>query len=106
MNTPPRHVPRFLPTLTEVVRPSELSVEGRVPQPDFEKLTQILLMQVEALVQTRVHQELDKLIRAVVAEQADALINRLKVDLHHEVNKMVTDAAGTGVRTELNKINS
>ena len=97
MSTPPRPLPRFLPTLTEVVRPSELPVEGRAPQPDFEALTQILLIQVEALVQTRVHQELDKLIRAVVAEQADALINRLQVDLHHEIKKMVADAAG--VRT-------
>ena len=55
MNTPPRHLPRFLPTLTEVVRPSELSVESKAPKPDAEALTQTLLAQVNGLVQTRVH---------------------------------------------------
>ena len=104
MSTPPRPLPRFLPTLTEVVSPSELSIEGRTPPPDPKKLTQILLIQVDALVQTRIHQELDKLIRAAIAEQADALIDRLKVDLHREIKKMVADAVG--VRSELNKFNS
>ena len=104
MNTPPRHLPRFLPTLTEVVRPSELSVESKAPKPDAEALTQTLLAQVNGLVQTRVHQELDQLIRAVVAEQAQASIDRLKVDLHLEIKKMVADAVAH--QGEANKFNS
>lgn len=104
MSTPPRHLPRFLPTLTEVVRPSELSTEGRAPQSDAEKLTQTLLVQVDALVHARVHQELDKVIRTVVADHAGALIDRLKMDLHHEIKKMVADAIE--VRSESNKFNS
>jgi hypothetical protein len=67
-------------------------------------LTQILLVQVDALVQARVHQELDKVIRAVIAQHKDALIDRLKVDLHQEIKKMVADAVA--VRGESNKFNS
>ncbi len=104
MNTPPRHLPRFLPTLTEVVRPSELSVESKAPKPDAEALTQTLVAQVNVLVQTRVRQELDQLIRAVVAEHAEAAIDRLKVNLHLEIKKMVADAVA--LQGESNKFNS
>lgn len=104
MNTPPRHPPRFLPTLTEVVRASDLSEEIRPSQPDSDALTQTLLVQLQALVETRVQEEIEKLIRSVVAERADAFVAGLKMELHQEVRKMVSDAVG--IRNESNKFNS
>lgn len=104
MNTPPRPFPRFLPTLTQVVKPSELSAEAGPAQPEYELLKQTLMLQVEALVKARVQQELSKLIHTVVAERADAMIDRLKTDLQLEIEKMVDDAVGD--RNKSNKFNS
>lgn len=104
MNTPPRHPPRFLPTLTEVVRPTGLAEEA-VPSPrDSEALIQALLVQVDALVETRVQEKLEKLIRSLVVQRTDALIAGLKMELHREVRKIVSDEVS--VRNESNKFNS
>jgi hypothetical protein len=92
MTTPSRQLPRFLPTLTEVVRPSGGAVEGPPSRPDSEALVQTLMAQVEVLVNSRVRQELDGMIRAVIAERADALGSKLHLELHGEVRKMVSEA--------------
>lgn len=104
MSSPPRHLPRFLPTLTEVVRPSELSMDGQPSRPDPTALTQTLMMQVDALVQARVQQDLEKLIRSVVVERSNAWVAELQVELRREVRKLVAEAIGD--RHEGNKFNS
>lgn len=104
MNTVPRPLPRFLPTLTEVVKPSAPPQATSLVQPDFEALTQTLTRRVDALVQTRVQQELERMIRAVAAEQSVILSDHLKTDLHHEIKRMVADAARDW--NKANKFNS
>ncbi len=104
MNTPPRHSPRFLPTLTEVVRPSELAVEQRPAPLNVEALTQTLLVRVDALLQARVQHEMEKLIRAVAVERADIWVAGIRAQLHQEVKSMVFDAIGT--ENDLNKPSS
>lgn len=104
MSTPSRPLPRFLPTLTEIVKPSALSAEAAPAQPDYELLKQTLMLQVEALVKARVQQELSKLIHAVVVDRSDALIDRLKADLQPEIKKLIDDALGD--RNQSNKFNS
>jgi hypothetical protein len=104
MSTPPRQTPRFLPTLTEVVRPSEL--QGSVPAlpSDSEKLLQDLQLKVDALVKARVAQELEHLVRSVVAESANAWVADLQIRLHDEVRKLLTEAISA--QDELNKFKS
>ncbi len=104
MRTPPRHLPRFLPTLTEVVRPSDL--QGGVPSlpPDSDTLVQTLQVQVDALVKARVAQEFESLIRAVIAEQAISLSSELQIQLREEVRKLVIEALSA--HTDSNKFKS
>jgi hypothetical protein len=104
MNTPPRHLPRFLPTLTEVFQPSEAALEPPPLETDCESLTRALMIRVDTLVQARVQQELEKLIRSAVVEHAQAMVAGLQAELHHEVREMVLDAVS--IKNESNKFNS
>lgn len=104
MDSPPRQLPRFLPTLTEVVRPSEMSAEAPASQPDPEAFVQTLLAQVDVLVKTRVQEELESLIRSVLVEHTQALVPSLQLKLHEEVRKMVLDTLAS--QDEPNKFKS
>ena len=104
MNTPPRQLPRFLPTLTEVVRPSELTVEKPPSPPDSEALVQAVMARVDALIKVRVQQELENMIRSVIDERSVALCSDLKVDLYAEVREIVSDVVAA--QNEENKFKS
>lgn len=104
MNTPLRQMPRFLPTLTEVVRPSELPVEKSPSPSDSEALVQAVMARVDALIKTRVHQELESLVRSVVDERAATLGSELKVELHAEVRELVSEIVAA--QNEENKFKS
>lgn len=104
MNTPPRQLPRFLPTLTEVVRPSELTVEKTASPPDSEALVQAVMARVDGLIKTRIHQELESLIRAVIDERSVALCSELKVELYAGVREIVSDVVAA--QNEANKFKS
>lgn len=104
MNTPPRQLPRFLPTLTEVVRPSELMVEKHPSPHDSEALVQAVMARVDALIKTRVHQELENLIRSVIDERSVTLCSDLKVELNAEIREIVSDVVAA--QNEENKFKS
>lgn len=104
MSTPPRHLPRFLPTLTEVVRPSDLQGLGPSLPPDSDALVQTLQVQVNALVKERVAREFEILIRSVVAEKVNSLSSELQTQLREEVRKLVIEALSA--HTDSNKFKS
>jgi hypothetical protein len=104
MNTHPRQLPRFLPTLTEVVRPSELTVEKTSSPPDSEALVQAVMARLDALIKTRVHQELESLVRSVIDERSATLGSDLKVELYAEVRELVSEVVAT--QNEENKFKS
>lgn len=93
MNTPPRNLPRFLPTLTEVV-------ERRVPVPraevsassDLEDTVWFVMQRVDMVIERRVREETEAMLRTVVNEQIHTLTLRLRQELEGVVRQAVSDA--------------
>jgi hypothetical protein len=98
MNAAFRAPPDDVPTLTEVVRPSELVVSLDVPTPpsesaiDEERLRQQILDEVEAkadaLLEARLRAHLSPLLEQLLA----GLIRELRAELVSGLAEMVRDA--------------
>ena len=91
MNTPPRNLPRFLPTLTEVVDPADLFAEKSTAVPTLE--APILAVsqsrgEVEDALTPRVH----ALVNSLVAEKIHALSANLRAELAVMVKQAVHEA--------------
>ncbi len=84
---------RFLPTLTEVVQPDELEqhsgaeVPSDLPMPPDK--VQMALFRLDRVIEQRVRQELDALVKTVLAEHVDLMQQRL----HEEFQSLVREAA-------------
>lgn len=89
MSTTPRDLPRFLPTLTEVVQPPGLARASAVPTPDFEEVVQSVMQGVNL---THLREETDTLVRTLVAEQLQILRLRLRQELEAAVRQAVSEA--------------
>ena len=92
MSAPPRNLPRFLPTLTEVVRPSGLSKALAPPTPDPEEIVQLVMLRVGLATDRRICEETEALVRALVTEQTKGLGERLRQELESRVRQAVADA--------------
>ena len=92
MSAPPRNLPRFLPTLTEVVQPSGLSRALAPPTPDPEEIVQLVMLRVALATDRRIREETEALVRALVTEQTKGLGERLRQELESRVRQAVTDA--------------
>lgn len=103
MSTPPRNLPRFLPTLTEVVQPSGLSGASASAAPDMEEIVQSVMQRVALATERRLREETEAMVRALVNEQVQALSERLRQELESVVRQAVADALRLG--TDLHKIN-
>ena len=103
MSAPPRNLPRFLPTLTEVVQPSGLSRALAPPTPDPEEIVQLVMLRVGLATDRRIREETEALIRALVTEQTKGLGECLRQELELRVRQAVTDALTPSV--DKHKIN-
>lgn len=92
MNTAPRNLPRFLPTLSEVVHPSALTVAQRSVVSESEILSQTVLQQVELTLESRLFAETKAMVNSVVAEQMQILRANLRQELEVLVQRAVVDA--------------
>ncbi len=92
MNNVPRPPPRFVPTLTEVVDPASLSRLAPSPQPDVQAVINLVQSQVQPIFERRLQEELDRLIRTMVAKQWSDLSVRLQDELDMFVRQAVVDA--------------
>jgi hypothetical protein len=92
MSTTPRNLPRFLPTLTEVVHPDEL-VRMAVPAMSGLEETVLSVMQrVDLVIERRLREETDAILRNVVTEQLQSLSTRLRQELEIVVRQAVSEA--------------
>jgi hypothetical protein len=106
MNTPPKNLPRFLPTLTEVVRPGEAvaSEEGTVlPQqtaasrmPAAEELVERVMQRLAPTLETK--------LRAVVTSLVQEQISALEPYLWQEVDQALRQTVATAVAQELDAL--
>jgi hypothetical protein len=101
MNQPPRNLPRFLPTLTEVVDPSILAAPTvpTVPMaptvlatPDLEDAVWFVMQRVDMLIERRVREETDAMLNTLVTQQLQSLGERLRLELEGVVRLAVADA--------------
>ena len=92
MNHPPRNLPRFLPTLTEVVDPSTLAAPTVPATPHLEDAVWFVMQRVDMLIERRVREETDAMLSTLVAQQLQSLGERLRRELEGVVRLAVADA--------------
>ncbi len=92
MSTTPRNSPRFLPTLTEVVKPKS-PVKAPVPAtPELEDTVWFVMQRVDMVLERRIREEAAAMLRTVVNEQVLTLTVRLRQELEEVVRQAVSDA--------------
>lgn len=92
MTLAPRNLPRFLPTLTEVVQPSASSRTAVAATPDLEDTVWFVMQRVDLVLDRRIAEEADGELRRVVAEQVQAMTTRLRDELEITVRQAVSEA--------------
>lgn len=91
MNSSPRNLPRFLPTLTEVVAAPTASLPKASTAPDLEGIVQSVMQRVDLVIERRLAQEVDAMFHALVAEQLPILHERLRLELEQVVREAVSE---------------
>lgn len=89
MSTTPRNLPRFLPTLTEVVDPSSLSRPSVVTAPNLDEIVQTVQKQVAVVLERRLSEEIDVVVHTLMTEQLQTLSERLHEELETVVRQVV-----------------
>ena len=92
MNSSPPGPPRFVPTLTEIVQPGELAQQTFGTLPDVEQSAASPLLHEPASQEPEAHQELDFLVRRVVAEQVEIIRQGLLDQVQSLVQQAVAQA--------------
>ena len=92
MNQAPRKLPRFLPTLTEIVDPSTLVAPEVQATPDLENAVWFVMQRVDMLIERRVREETDAMLSTVVAQHLQSLGERLRLEMEGVVRLAVVDA--------------
>lgn len=92
MSNAPKPPPRFVPTLTEVVDPASLNCLAPNPPPDVQAVINLVQRQIQPIFERRLQEELDRLIRAMVAKQWSDVSARLQDEMDMFVRQAVTDA--------------
>ncbi len=91
MSTPPRNLPRFVPTLTEVVDPATLHMFAVKSKPDVEALIERVKQQIQPIFERRLQEEADRLVRLMLAKQLTDISNRLRDEMEMFVRQAVID---------------
>lgn len=92
MSNVPRPPPRFVPTLTEVVDPASLSRLAPSPPPDVQAVIDLVQRQIGPIFERRLQEELDRLVRTLVAKQWSDLSAKLQDEMDMFVRQAVADA--------------
>jgi hypothetical protein len=94
VNAPTRPLPRFIPTLTEVVDPASLNSTARQTKPEVEALIDQVQRQVQPIFERRLQEEFERLVRSLVARQWDDVRTRLQAEMDMFVRQAVLDTLG------------
>ncbi|MBB1073595.1 hypothetical protein HUU62_04125 [Rhodoferax sp. 4810] len=92
MSTSNRPLPRFIPTLTEVVDPASLNSTAKQTKPDVEAMIARVQQQVQPIFERRLQEEFDRLVRAMVAKQWDDISTKLQGEMDMFLRQAVVDA--------------
>jgi len=83
-----RHVPRFIPTLTEVVDPASVRAVLEHSKPDVAALVQQVQRELQPQLERMIQENWDRLQREIIQEHWEAM----QPSLQHEVERMVRQA--------------
>lgn len=92
MRTTPRNLPRFLPTLTEVVNPPGLARASVPATPDLEEIVLTVMQQVDLVIERRLREEAEAMVRTLLTEQLHTLRLHLRQELELVVRQTVAEA--------------
>ena len=92
MTSAPRNLPRFLPTLTEVVQPPGAARTAVAATPELEDTVWFVMQRVDLVLERRISEEADATLRRVIAEQVQAMTARLRDELEITVRQAVSEA--------------
>lgn len=92
MTTSNRPLPRFIPTLTEVVDPASLNSTARQTKPDVEAMIDQVQRQVQPIFERRLQEEFERLVRVLVAKQWDDISVKLQAEMDMFLRQAVIDA--------------
>lgn len=104
MSTIPRNLPRYLPTLTEVVPPPGWVRASAPATPDIEEIVQFVMQRVDLVLERRLREEADAMLRTRVVEQLQTLSSGLRQELELVVRQAVSEAMTS--QLDLHKSNS
>ena len=92
MSMPPRNFPRFLPMLTEVVDPADIARHSVALTPDPEAIIQAVMQKVNLLLEQRLGELAESMVRQLLLEQLQPLKEDLRRELALVVRQAVSDA--------------
>lgn len=92
MSASPRNLPRFVPTLTEVVHPSSLPRTSAPPTSDAEEMVQSVMLRLESVLAGRLREEADAMVLTMVTERLSTLHLRLRQEMERIVRQIVSEA--------------
>jgi hypothetical protein len=92
MNTSPRNLPRFLPTLTEVVQPTDLVAATRTATPTLDVPSQITTQRTLLGPESQIAPETSALVSAMVEKELQIFRANLQRDLETMVKHAVQEA--------------
>jgi hypothetical protein len=85
-------MPRFLPTLTEVVLLPMVETMQPPGTPDLEDTVKFVMQRVDGFIERRLREEFDAMLRTMMTEQIQGLGGRLRQELDSVVRQAVSDA--------------
>jgi len=92
MTTAPRNLPRFLPTLTEVVRTAASVQPAAVPASELDLIATDVMQRMRGLIEQRLAQEIDDVLKGGLEEQLQTLRLRLWQEIETDVREAVVEA--------------
>jgi hypothetical protein len=92
MNSNSRQLPRFIPTLTEVVDPASLNSTARQTKPDVDVLINQVQRQVRPIFERRLQEEFERVVRTQVAKHWTDISAKLQTEMDMFVRQAVIDA--------------
>lgn len=103
MNSTPRNLPRYVPTLTEIVDPASLRATPTSSSLELAEIAQFVMQRVDQSLDRRLREDGDAMLRNWVAEQ----LGTLRLHLREELALVVRDAVAEAIalRDEAHKSN-
>lgn len=94
MNSPTRQLPRFIPTLTEVVDPNSLNSTARQTQPTVDALIERVQQQIQPIFERRLQEEFERVVRTQLARQWNDISTKMQAEMEMFIRQAVIDALG------------